>query len=181
MMSSLITIRPATFQDKDGIAYVHWHSWLTTYTGIINAQYLEERTLEKCCQGREEWTKKSSLITFVACQQEKIIGFIDVGPLEFHSNQSLSPSQKETRKEKGEIYALYILKEYQQQGIGKALLQAARQKLKEENLVPFLAWALKDNKNACCFYEQEGAEKVDEIQVKIGKEWHPEVAYQFKA
>lgn len=181
MSSSFITVRPATFQDSDGVAYVHWHSWLTTYTGIIDAQYLEKRTLEKCRHLRQEWVKKSSLITFVACLQEEIVGFIDRGPLEIHSNQVLSPLQKEARKEKGEIYALYVLKEHQQQGIGKALLHSARQKLKEETFLPFLVWALEENKNACRFYEHEGAKKVDEVEIKIGQKRHKEVAYQFKS
>ena len=47
----------------------------------------------------------------------------------------------------GEIYAIYILKEYQQRGIGKKLINFAVNDLINENYDKVVIWALKDNPN----------------------------------
>lgn len=52
-----------------------------------------------------------------------------------------------------EIVALYVLKEYQGYGIGKALLNAVQNELTEENIILFV---LKGNENAIGFYEHVG-------------------------
>lgn len=56
-------------------------------------------------------------------------------------------------KPSSEIVALYVLKEYQGCGIGKALINAAKDELTEKNILLFV---LKGNTQAIEFYEHIG-------------------------
>ncbi|MGN0350927.1 MAG: GNAT family N-acetyltransferase [Roseburia sp.] len=54
----------------------------------------------------------------------------------------------------GEIFALYVLKDYQHQKIGLALMNAAFEHLKDFRTI--VLWVLKGNEHAIHFYETYG-------------------------
>lgn len=56
-------------------------------------------------------------------------------------------------RDSGEIVALYVLKEYQKEGIGKALLNAALNDIGEKNVTIFM---INGNDNAAGFYRKMG-------------------------
>jgi len=66
----------------------------------------------------------------------------------------------------GELYAIYILKEYQGHGIGRALVTAIAEEIKRMGWTSMLILVLKDN-NACQFYETLGAKKLDTVDIHI--------------
>ena len=76
----------------------------------------------------------------------------------------------------GELFAIYILEEYQHQGIGRQLVSAVVAQLAEINLNSLLVWVLADNR-ACKFYEALGGKKVDEQQTSKAGVLLKEIAY----
>ena len=126
-------------EDIDGKAYVHWKSWQETYPGLVDQNYLDNLTLEKCQNIARRWPDN----IIVAELDGKIVGFSGYGSCR---NPGMDGC--------GEVYAIYILKEAQGLGIGRKLMDAAFEKLSEYNTI--VIWVLKGNTNAFGFYEHYG-------------------------
>lgn len=136
-----ILIKPMESDDEiKGKAYVHWKAWLEAYTGLMDAAYLErEHTLEKCTDIAFRW--RDNLL--VAKDGQRVVGFVGYGP----ASDGTSP-------EAGEVYALYILREYYGRKVGSALMSAAQEKLSGYKSI--VVWVLKGNQRAIRFYEKCG-------------------------
>jgi L-amino acid N-acyltransferase YncA len=161
-------IRKATKEDANGIAKVHVESWRETYAGIISQDYLDSLKAEV----RLPLWKKSLSETldtspvFVAVNDEnKVVGFASFG-------------KERTGKFKadGELYAIYILKEYQRGKLGLKLLQAGINVLLEQKYSSMLVWVLAEN-GSRRFYESLQPVKAGKEIVKIGGQDHQEVAF----
>ena len=140
-----------TDEEIKGKAYVHWKSWQEAYKGIVDQSYLDSLTLEKCEEIAIKWPEN----TFVAKDNGKIVGFSCFG--KYRSDELANA---------GEIFAIYILKEYYGTGVGNALMQAG---LGELDYPQVAVWVLKDNKRAIRFYEKCGF-SLDgrEEEIKLG-------------
>ncbi|RIP37308.1 GNAT family N-acetyltransferase [Staphylococcus gallinarum] len=147
------TIRPLTETDKQGKAIVHYESWIETYNDISVNDYLEN--LDK-----EQFIKKSSLHdapTLVAVVNNEIVGFISYGKVKHPTSTD----------DWSEIFALYLLEEYQHHMIGFALTQRALELSFPDNVT---LWVVEENDNAIQFYEQIGFKQTDARQpVYFGK------------
>jgi len=136
-----------TMADMDGKGYVHWKSWQESYAGIVSADYLSDMSLVKCV----DIARRLPDNILVAKDGEAVVGFVAYGV----SEEDVGPC--------GMIYGLYLLKEYQGRGIGWRLMQAAMEKLADQEAVAL--WVFKDNTKAIRFYERcgflpDGTEKV---------------------
>lgn len=134
-----ITIVPMSESDMDEKGYVHWKSWHETYHGLIDDGYLDGMTLEKCVKIAHHWPDN----ILVAKDGEHIVGFVGYGA---YRDDSLLNT--------GEVYSLYLLREYHGQKIGYALMNAAFERLTEYPSVAL--WVLKGNEQAIRFYERYG-------------------------
>jgi GNAT superfamily N-acetyltransferase len=173
-------IREAHREDAAGIAFVHTVVWKTAYKEILNQTFLNAVRVEERLALRYKILKESKGIHYVALWKNQVIGFCDAHTLFFHENQHFSAGQWQKRTERGEVYAIYLLEEHQNKGIGQALFRRTRLKLKEKGLTPFLAWVFKDNHKARRFYEGLGGKLVDEVSARIGDQDYQEVAYRFE-
>lgn len=108
----LIKIRKAVLTDTKGIAKVHVDSWKTTYTNIVPDEYLNNLTYVRREQLWLTAIPKGGIYVAENSRGE-IVGF---------SSGGKERSGKYNGYD-GELYAIYILKEYQKQGIGKALIK----------------------------------------------------------
>lgn len=126
-------------EDMDGKGYVHWKSWQDTYQGLVDQNYLDNLTLDKCVEMARLWPNN----ILVAKEEDKVIGFTAYGK---YRDGDLADC--------GEIMAIYVLKEYHNQKIGYALMNAAFEKLKEHPQV--VVWVLRGNDPAIKFYERYG-------------------------
>ena len=136
-------IRKADEDDIAGIARVHVDTWQKTYKGIISDDFLRNLTyksIEEHLKGIYQVGDKTCLIA----QEEsgKIVGFAAFG---------LERTNKPEYK--GELYAIYILKEYQRKGIGKQLIQAVVRELKDMEISSLLVWVVENNPSKY-FYEK---------------------------
>jgi len=128
-----------TDDEIKGKAYVHWKSWQEAYPGIVDQQYLDELTLEKCESIAYRWLDN----IIIAKDGDAVVGFAGYGK---YRNDELENT--------GEVFAIYILAEYYGRGVGYRLMQEALSQLAD---YPKIAvWVLKDNKRAINFYKRCG-------------------------
>ena len=93
-----ITVKKMETDDEiKGKAYVHWKSWQEAYPGLVDQEYLNQLTLEKCETIANKWTEN----ILVAKDEEKVVGFVGYGK---YRNEELENT--------GEIFAIYVLKDY---------------------------------------------------------------------
>ncbi|HLI07406.1 MAG TPA: GNAT family N-acetyltransferase [Ktedonobacteraceae bacterium] len=161
-------VRAARVEDAGGIAKVHVDSWRTTYKGVIPDDFLASLSYESRSQ---RWRSMLSNPTrfagdFVAEDKTgRIVGFISGGP-----------AQEPYPVYRGELYAIYILQEYQGQEIGRRLTEALVGKLLEAGIDNMLVWVLAENP-ARKFYEALGGRLIRTRQIEIGGAILDEVAY----
>lgn len=129
--------RMETEDEIRGKAWVHWKSWQESYAGIVDPDYLAKLTLEGCEEKAFRWRDN----IFVAKDGERVVGFVGYG----------AAREKDGA---GEVFAIYVLEEYQHRGIGYALMRRALDELAGCRVV--YVWLLKDNLKAYRFYERVG-------------------------
>lgn len=122
-----------------GKAYVHWKSWQEAYPGLVDQAYLNGLTLSKCEEIAYKWPDN----ILVAKDGERVVGLIGYGKC-----------RNEDPADTGEIFAIYILKEYYGKGVGKALMDAALSLL--DGYSRIAVWVLEGNVRAIRFYEKCG-------------------------
>ncbi len=162
-------VRQAKIADAPAIARVNLDTWRTAYREIIPADYLAQLSYEKRESNWQEnlinAEKNNNFVCVAENQLGQIVGFAAGG-------------YERTNKYiyKGELFAIYILQEYQHQGIGRKLVKTVAAQLAKLNLNSMLVWVLKDN-SACKFYEILGGKKVDEQQTNRAGVVLKEIAY----
>ncbi|UYX54341.1 GNAT family N-acetyltransferase [Bacillus thuringiensis] len=147
-----IHVRRATKNDIANIAKVHVESWKTTYKGIFSNGVLDNITYEQRENLWENIFQKDDKNEhrFVAeTLNGEIIGFIDGGA-----------ERTGTYNCDGELYAIYILQEYQGMKIGQRLFQALLSDCKKNNMQSLLVWVVSNNPSKK-FYEKYDPEKID--------------------
>lgn len=171
-------IRKANQSDIEIIVDINIQTWLTTYAGIIDNAILErfaqsrqkriDRDLEYYESGDYKLKHEERALAMVDNQE---VGFITYGPC----RQAKAYQLKDT----GEIYAIYVLADYQKSGVGKALLDYAFNELKRQyNYTAVLIWALKDNPFRR-FYEKNGGQKAFHKPLLLAHKTYTEVGYLF--
>ena len=80
----------------------------------------------------------------------------------------------------GEIYAIYLLEDFQRIGLGRRLFQSAAKRLLDDGIKSMLLWVFEENHRARRFYESLGGELVARKDVTIGGAEVVEVAYGWK-
>lgn len=130
------TIRKANENDIKSKALVHYQSWTETYTGLMPQDFLDSRTIEKC----ESSAAKYIDTTLVAETNGKVVGFT-----------CYKKDSRKTNPPSSEIVALYVLNEYQDLGIGTALMNSCLEILEGSVILYVLA----NNENAINFYKSK--------------------------
>lgn len=107
-----IEILKLTPEFTEDFGYVIYTAWGEAYKGLMPDSVLEGRSSERWTQRAKE-NPENKYIAFADGKAVGVIGFL--------------PQARDfvTNRESGEIVALYVLKEYQKNGIGKALLNEA--------------------------------------------------------
>jgi ribosomal protein S18 acetylase RimI-like enzyme len=165
-------VREANLEDASAITRVHIDSWRTTYHEILPEEYLAKLSYQ---QRESNWkqmlstaTENNHFIYVVENKVGEIIAFADGG-----AERTNNPIYK------SEIYAIYILKNYQRQGIGRILMQTLAKRLLELGYNSILVWVLADNP-ACEFYKALDGKAIYTKQIKRGDRTLNEIAYGWK-
>ncbi|MSP50014.1 MAG: GNAT family N-acetyltransferase [Alphaproteobacteria bacterium] len=167
---SAVEIRHAEFDDSAGIARVQIETWRTAYRGIMPQRLLDDmndvRISAFWAQVIAEAQGRS--FCFVAQAGERVVGFSSGGPRQ-HSNDPA----------RGEVYALYVLPEFQGRGVGRRLVVTSLERMLELGISEGRIWTLSDNAPARGFYERMGGIATDLGHNDIGGIKYPEVAYDW--
>ncbi|MGF9695673.1 N-acetyltransferase family protein [Paenibacillus sp. MABNR03] len=161
-------IRQAREGDAEAIAHVHTESWKTTYRNIVPDDFLDHLTTESRLSQWEQTIRsdeKNQILVVAEQPNGKIVGFACGG----REREGKLPYD-------AELYAIYLLKEVQQTGIGKQLAAHVVHYLHSLNMRRLLIWALERN-SACRFYEKMGGTPVHTQSIQIGGQHLIEIAY----
>ena len=172
-VNPLMNVRPAEGFDAAAIAKVHVAAWRSTYRGLLPDDFLD--SLDEA--GYEErWGRivgDGSSRVYVATEGHvgrEVVGFASGG--------------RERAGEsgyRGELYAIYVLRESQGRGHGRRLVQAVVGGLRELHLRDMIVWVLRDNSGARRFYERLGGVYVRTQPITIGSALLQEVSYGWRS
>lgn len=136
-------IRQAVPSDAERLGFVRYHSWLETYSGLIDADYLAAQSVA----GSVAIFRKTACQNVIAATVGgEIVGFCGFGKYRFD----------DAAEGCGEIHGIYILRQYQRLSLGKRLIREAKARLAALGYHTVLLWVLKENRSAVAFYEKQG-------------------------
>jgi ribosomal protein S18 acetylase RimI-like enzyme len=161
-----LVIRAAIVEDAPAIARVHVASWRSTYRTLLPADFLASMNE---ASSADRWTRflgEVSNRVYLVEDEGAVVGFASCG--------------RERAGETGytgELYAIYVLDDFQRRGHGRELVRAVVAGLRELGLEDMLIWVLRDNEPARLFYERLGGVYVRSQPITIGSATLEEVSY----
>jgi ribosomal protein S18 acetylase RimI-like enzyme len=141
-------IRAARLDDAGPIARLDVETWQAAYAGILGTPYLAGLT-----QGRREagWVhllrRDAASVKVALNAAGEMVGFGSCGASRGEPNFT------------GEVFTLYVAPDWQNQGIGRALLLAMFGRLVTQGHRSAVIWVLRDNP-ARFFYQRLGGKEV---------------------
>jgi len=163
-------LRVATVEDARGIAEVHVQAWRETYAGLMPDSVLKGLSVDR----REEMWRRSiergeaNQHMVVVELEGRVVGFCAFGP-----NREDHPDYG------GEIYAIYLLRDYHRQGLGRKLWEWGVERLAADGIESYVVWVLEDNPT-CGFYERMGGVRVAERTETVLGALVQEVGFGFR-
>lgn len=142
--------RKANIEDVSQIVSVNLETWETTYGSFMETELLQRRVQDRLIMENNyiNLIKRYNQI-YVIEKSGVIIGYISYGP-----------SEMEGYKNYGEVYAFYILKEYQRHGFGSRLLKLVFDDLSSQGYNHIVITCLWDNIGGINFYKKQGGKIV---------------------
>ena len=139
----MVQIRPADSRDIQAIAAVHVASWKDAYKGILPDAYLQCGVSDDLLAHWQQAEIRAEDVVLVA-EHEGVIGFIAVWcrPEPLIDNLHVDPLRRS-------------------RGVGRALMQAAAERLMEMGQSTACLWVLAENRRALRFYELLGGVSVE--------------------
>jgi GNAT superfamily N-acetyltransferase len=144
---SEIKIRPGKERDVPEISRVFANSWRTTYEGLVPEAFLKGLTEEAAAKLFNESLASTTHSYFLHVAEDtggRIVGFVDGGKERSHPESGM-----------GELYAIYLLQEFQGQGTGRRLFEAATESLTRSGITSMIVWVLEQSPYRK-FYESVG-------------------------
>jgi GNAT superfamily N-acetyltransferase len=163
-----ISLRHATINDADAVSLVHIQTWKSTYRGVVPDHVLDNLDHRRnILRWRDMLSNIGEMKCFIVAETEdgRIIGFATGGP-----NRELDTGYN------GELYAIYILEEYQSRGIGRSLVLRVADWLRHRKYSSMIVWVLEKNP-AKLFYESLGGRFVCKKKMEIGGALLDEISY----
>lgn len=139
-------LRPAQPDDAIDVARVHVRAWQAGYRGLLPQEYLDGLRAEDRAQ-RYDFASSdpSKPATLVAVADGAVRGFATTMP----AREAAVPAV-------GELCALYVDPDWWDSGLGKALVAAARARLREQDFREAVLWLLAGNRRGERFYRGDG-------------------------
>jgi len=154
----MIQIRRARPDDAAAIGAIHRTTWQDSYPGILPDAYLSGLDQRRIGAGylRSMLARGGGEAVFVACIPDGTpVGFASAG------------RARRIGIAEGEIETLYILPDWQDQGIGRRLMRAAAAHLSVIGCRSAMLWVLSAN-GAAWFYRRLGGRPVGREKISVG-------------
>ena len=163
----MIAIRRARAGDAAGIAVVHVATWRSAYPNVLPDDFLAGLSVTRLT-AQYDRSIRMGLSIHVAVSHEGenpvIVGFTS------------SRRNRNSQLGEGEVETLYVLDDWQNQGLGGKLLRASAKHLAAMGCRSAYAWVLRDNP-ASFFYARLGGKRIATSMTYVGGEEIPQVAY----
>jgi ribosomal protein S18 acetylase RimI-like enzyme len=164
-------IKPASIGDCEGLGRLHVAAWRETYAELLPAPLLA--ALSEGLRA-EQWRRAlagAPAVTLLLAAEAAggLVGFGAAGP---PRDGSLA--------EDSELYALYLLRAAQGQGLGRRLLGAIAGRLAAAGRRSLGLWVLRENLAARRFYERLGGVVGAERNEPLGGGEIAEIAYAWR-
>lgn len=166
----LKVVRPAEIDDAAAIARVHVATWRSAYRGLLPDDFLDSLSESHYEERWQRTIADQGSGVYVAEDGRQVVAFASGGP-ERAGEDGFS----------GELYAIYVMREAQGRGHGRALVRAVTKGLREMGLADLIVWVLRDNPSARRFYERLGGVYVREQPITIGSAVLREVSYGWRS
>ena len=138
-------VRSARIEDAETIAAIHVRTWQIAYEGIVPAKFLASLSIQERANMWRTVISEGRGSVLLAGTRHREVGFISFGA-----------SRDKDGKHKAEVYAIYVLPEFWNQGIGRELLDEAERRIKDNHFIALTLWVLEKNALARRFYEARG-------------------------
>jgi GNAT superfamily N-acetyltransferase len=166
----MIAIRRARARDAPGIAAVHVATWRSAYAGLLPDEFLERLSAIRLA-AQYDRSIRMGLGMYVAIDgsaeaEPALVGFTS------------ARRSRSDRLGEGEVETLYVLDDWQNQGIGGALLRASGKFLAALGCRSAYAWVLRENP-AGFFYQRLGGKCIATSITNVGGQAIPQVAYSW--
>lgn len=144
-------IRAARGMDAAGIARVHVETWQDAYAGLLPEKHLLRLNAQSHALA---WSRNLSRVegprhTLVASVDDDVVGFANFG-----NARESRPSRE------GEIFMLYVATDWRERGIGRQLMLASFEALKDAGSDAVSIWCLAENTSAIGFYKRLGGKRI---------------------
>jgi GNAT superfamily N-acetyltransferase len=145
-------VRDAKPDDAFAVESIRVRGWQIAYRHVFPPEELDLLPVDETRWRKRFIEEPPGWSTFVAERDGDIVGFASVGP-------------SRDERDIGELYAIYVDPHSWSNGVGRALIERAEQRLAREFDEATL-WVLSDNPRARRFYERagwhvDGASKVE--------------------
>ncbi len=149
----MLKIRPAEQKDAHDIATINTLGWKIGYRGLVSDSILDEmQVTEKRIQRTKEHIANAEIF-FVAEQNNKVVGFLRGGKI---TKNNLPYSY--------EIHVFYVHPDHWRSGVGTALFNAFKEKIKGRS---FCVYMLDGNTKALNFYQKMGMRRLPEFDCDV--------------
>jgi len=144
-----ITYRKADVEDALAVAKVHVESWRKSFAGIVPQEFLDNLTVEKREPAFRQRFGDENYKMFVAeTAKDGIVGFADFGA-----------AREIDFAFEAELYAIYLLREFQGKGIGENLFRLCQKEMSADGFDSMYLIALEVSPYKS-FYEKMGGKIV---------------------
>jgi GNAT superfamily N-acetyltransferase len=164
-------IRPGTVDDIEEVSRGYAEAWRTTYQGLTPEAFVNGMTAGAAAQIFRDSLQPNgySYFFYVAETPEgRIAGFADGGKERSHPESGL-----------GELYAIYLLKEFQGKGIGGKLFEAGVESLLKSGMNRMVVWVLGKSPYRKFYESLKGKLEPGTKQLNIGGELIQLVSYRW--
>ena len=163
------SIKKSEKGDCKAIAEFITKTWNETYRGIINDEFLdnlENTEEERYINFINNFDEKSNM-QYIIKKNNEVIAYL-----------KLSEIKDDDYKEYIELKSLYVLKEYQKNGIGKELIQNAFNEAKKAGYKKMIIGCLEKNKSNG-FYKKMGGKFIQKREFKLPNQTLYENVYEY--
>jgi ribosomal protein S18 acetylase RimI-like enzyme len=175
------TIRRGRKTDATAIGRVYVETWQSAYPGLLPDAMLARMSdvRHSAWWSRALGDPRESRGIFVAEDEEMgVVGFGSCGPVR-EIPDAFQGGLDGTESRVGEVYTLYVEPDFQNQGLGRRLLDAMLHQLQADGCDTAILWMLADNP-ARFFYEGLGGAPVGRRADRMAGTEVEEVAYAWR-
>lgn len=140
-------VRVGGLEDIPAIVALQARSWRTAYRGIVDDAFLDAIPMQRWVESWRAHFFAGATRCFVAEENQRLIGFASVGQPD--DVEDLAPSV-------AELHTIYIGADHYGLGVGRLLLEACLDHLRQEGYPEVVLWVLEGNQRGRGFYEKGG-------------------------